>query len=353
MVLARIFSRYPQQAAALSLELQQKGFTVEVLSPEQTPATPAHLEIQLEACQPDEVLQRAEELASQLRADIAVAPGALPEDPVSSPTPAAPELNAAASEPAIPPAALETPAQPVSSLRHVRAARASGAALAACAAAAADWLVSAQAAFHERLEQARILAAEASARRQECLMELARRRAEARQRAFTAESSRRALAVYLLQLQSEYPLPDAVLESATDPASATGSAWQTKIKRLHMTKWEALLAAAASATALFVAGLAVASFRSRPTPSAKPDVSLQSSGVNLQGPQQKPSSPSRPSPAQRNTKPRPVKHKVRPKPQPMDRDLIARDVVVRHFPTPKPTPSPQTNGWKHFSDLSH
>jgi len=406
MPLARIFSRYPQQAAALSLALQQKGYTVEVLTPEQTPASSAHfeaacgrergggragvhgrnpderkdLEIQVEVCEPAEVLRRAEELASQLHADIAIAPGALPEDSVSAPTTAAPEVPAAASEPAILPAAPkaavpEAPAQPVSSTSHAPSARASSAALAALGAAAGDWLASAWAAFDERLEQTRVLAAEASARRQERLLELARRRAGARQRAVTAESSRRALAVYLLQLQSEYPLPDAALDAVTDPASVGGPpasasrtgvpgapdvgarGWETKIKRLRMTKREALLAAAASATALFVAGLAIASFHSLPALSPKPDVPAQSSSVNLHGPQPKPPSPSRPSPAVGKTKPRPAKARqahpnVRPKPQPRDQVLVARDVVIRHFPTPKPTPSPQTNGWKHFSDLN-
>lgn len=371
MALARIFSRHPQQAAALSLELQRQGYTVEVLSPEETPVTPAHLEIQVEACLPAEVLRRAEELAAQIHADIAVAPGALPEDSVSAPTAAASEVEAAVPEPAILPVAPEIPAQAASSAGDARTARTSGAALAAFAAAAGDWLASARAAFHERLEQTRILAAEANVRRQERLLELARRRAEARQRAFSAESSRRALAVYLLQLESEHPFRDEALNAVNDsasvggrPASASQTAvpgapdvgargWETKIKRLRMTKWEALAAAAASATALFVAGLAIASLHSHSAPSAKQDVSAQPRGGNLQGLQPKPRLPHRPSPAVGKSKPRPVEHKVRPKPQRRDQVLIARDVVIRHFPTPKPTPTPQATGWKHFSDLSH
>jgi hypothetical protein len=203
------------------------------------------------------------------------------------------------------------------------------------------------------------------------LLELARRRAEARQRAFTAESSRRALAVYQLQLQSEYPLPDAASNAVNDPTSVGGRpasasqtgvpaapgagprGWETKIKRLRMTKWEAILAVAASATALLVAGLAITSFHSHPAPSAKQAASTQPGRVNLQAPQPKPPSPSRPSPVVHKVKPRPVRHKIQPKPQPRDQVLVARDVVVRHFPTPKPTPTPQTTGWKHFSDLSH
>src|SRR5262245_46799958 len=112
MALARIFTRYPQQATALSDELQESGYRVEVLSPEQTPASPAHLEIQLEDCEPADILRRAEELASQLRADIAVAPGALPvfnpqQEPDSALTAATPELIAGTIETAIQPAALE------------------------------------------------------------------------------------------------------------------------------------------------------------------------------------------------------------------------------------------------------
>src|SRR5215472_6392178 len=103
---------------------------------------------------------------------------------------------------------------------------------------------------------------------------------------------------------------------------------------------------------LMLAGLAIASFHSHQAASAKPDVSAQSGGVNMKGPQPKPHSPHRPGRVGK-AKPRPVEHKVRPKPQQRDQVLIARDVVIRHFPTPKPTPTPQATGWKHFSDLSH
>jgi len=376
MALARIFSRYPQEAAALCLELQQKGYTVEVLTPEQTPATPANLEIQLEACEPADVLRRAEELASQLYADIAIAPGALPppaEEPVSAaPAAAAPELappkillvmretEAGNSEPA--PAVSATSTPTLTLTEDAQAARASGSALAALAATAGKFLSSARAGFHERLEEARIIAAEAGARRQERLLELARRRAEARQRALTLESSRRALAAYLLQLQRQYPdlLPGAQSDAGAQPASVVGSPAPpspTQTRRLHMTKWEALLALAASATAMFVAGLAVASFHSRPAnPIAKPGVTSQSGG-GMQASQPKPASPQRPSPAARKTTPqRPAQAPSRarqPKPEPGDRELVARDVVVRHFPVARPTPTPQTTGWKHFSDLSH
>ena len=163
MALARIFTRYPQQATALSDELQERGYRVEVLSPEQTPASPAHLEIQLEDCEPADILRRAEELASQLRADIAVAPGALPvfnpqQEPDSALTAATPELIAGTIETAIQPAALENepsncePPEVESPAHEAGHARAVGAALGGFAAAVREFLSSARAGFHDCLE---------------------------------------------------------------------------------------------------------------------------------------------------------------------------------------------------------
>jgi len=368
MALARIFTHYPQQATELSDELQERGYTIEVLSPEQTPATPAHLEIQLEACEPSNILRRAEELASQLHADIAVAPGALAvstpqEEPDSSPIAIAPEPIPTAIKPAVQPAALENeprncePAEVVSPAHEAGPAGEVGATLGDFAAAAREFLSSARAGFRDCLEQARILAAEARARHQERALELERRRAEVRQRALTVENARRALAAYLLQWRREYPdiLPDAGSPSApTAVRAAHGKTW-----RLRISKGEAALAVAVSATALFVAGLAVASFHSQPVPAAKPQVAQQPSGVSLPEPQAKPPSPQRPSPATRDAAtPQPASARVthhqvaHRKRDSRSEDLVARDVVIRHFKAAKPTPTPQT-GWKHFSDLNH
>ena len=375
MALARIFSRYPDQTTTLSQQLQQQGYRVEVLSPDQAPTTVADLEIQLEVCDPVDVLRRAAELATRLRADIVIAPGALPSSAPKrveeEPAPAEPfsatvEVTASIEE-AVPPVALETEpprdaaAAPDPS-RLWRAARGSGTALAICLAGAEEFLTSAGAAFRERLEEARALASEARANRRERLLELTRRRAEAQQQAVSLENSRRALSGYLSQLQRSYPEESprggvkfsVVIESLLHGLQAT-------IQRLNVKRWAAVLAGVASAIGLFALGMALASLHSS---SPSPDTSAGttgSSGVTLQGQQVKPVTLERPSPAVRKatvpqTAPRTAARRtaanVRPRTTPQ-RNMVASDVTVRRYPAAKPAPSPQSNEWKHFSDTSN
>ena len=383
MALARIFSRYPEQTMALSQQLQQQGYKVEVLSPEEAPASLADLEIQLEVCDPQDVLRRAAELAARLHADIAVAPGALqagPSPAQAADEPSRPEAPAAPASPAGPEPATAPPipvgsqvaraaqeqeeeAGAVSTSLLLRSGRAFGAVLAACAAAAGELPASARDRFREQLERARVRAAEARALRQQRLLELTRRRAEAQQHAVELESARRAAAAYLLQLQREYPdaLPDSrrrltgpgPAEGAAPDAGPPARAWRMKIRRIHTRRWEAVLAGVASAAALFVIGLAVASFHSRPAGSGSRGVTVQSGGVTLHGAQAKPASPARPSPAVRTATQKPAAaraHQIQRKLPQRNQDAVANDVVVRHFPAPKPA---QQDGWKHFSDLSN
>lgn len=82
MPLARILTRFPEQADALSQELRQHGYTVEFSSPELAGKSPADLEIDFELCAEPDALSRASELADQLHADVAVSPGIL-DQPVS------------------------------------------------------------------------------------------------------------------------------------------------------------------------------------------------------------------------------------------------------------------------------
>ena len=77
MPLARILTRFPEQADALSQELRQHGYTVEFSSPELAGKSPADLEIDFELCAEPDALSRASELADQLHADVAVSPGIL------------------------------------------------------------------------------------------------------------------------------------------------------------------------------------------------------------------------------------------------------------------------------------
>ncbi len=404
MALARIFSRSPEQTAVLSQQLQQQGYTVEVLSPDDAPATLADLEIQLEACDPADVLRRATELAARLQCDIAVAPGALQAGlslaqapvtpaaeepmPVALPAGQAAAVETAAPLPA-PSAAMEThqldeapeernlgksnlgksnDAEEGASVATPsvlpRAARSLGARLAICAATANELLAVCGAQFRESRERARIGLAEAQAMREERLLNLTCRRADAQRHALELKAGRQAVAAYLRRLQQEDPDAFANAHSPVFPDAApvtkpSSFSW-TMVKRIRFRKWEAALAGAVFASALLGIGLAVASFHARPTLSANRGVTLQPATVAPQNPAPKPVSPQRPSPAVHKITLKPAAQARRtqpkttqPKPPQRNQDLLARDVVVRHFPPPKPTPHTQADGWKHFSDISN
>ena len=77
MPLARILTRNPERTADLSSQLKQQGYSVEVARSDQTNLAPADLEIEFEICERADVLDRAADLATELGADVAVAPGIL------------------------------------------------------------------------------------------------------------------------------------------------------------------------------------------------------------------------------------------------------------------------------------
>jgi hypothetical protein len=81
MPLARIFTRNPERTVDLSSQLQQQGYKVEVVSPDQKHLAPADLEIEFELCERADVLERAADLANELEADVAVGPGILQAAP--------------------------------------------------------------------------------------------------------------------------------------------------------------------------------------------------------------------------------------------------------------------------------
>ena len=103
MPLARILTRYPERTEDLSNQLKQQGYSVEVARPDQANLAPADLEIEFEVCERADVLDRAADLATELGADVAVAPGILrmPQKPAAEPVmygstapqPAAPEIQ--------------------------------------------------------------------------------------------------------------------------------------------------------------------------------------------------------------------------------------------------------------------
>jgi hypothetical protein len=81
MPLARILTRNPERTADLSSQLKQQGYSVEVARPDQANLAPADLEIEFEVCERADVLDRAADLATELGADVAVAPGILKMTP--------------------------------------------------------------------------------------------------------------------------------------------------------------------------------------------------------------------------------------------------------------------------------
>jgi len=107
MPLARIFTLLPERATALSLQLKKQGYTIEILRPGQTGAEAADLEIDLEICPQTDAFHRAIELASKLKADIAVAPGSIRFAPEPLVVPVDPEPLAPT------PAVIQAPAEPI------------------------------------------------------------------------------------------------------------------------------------------------------------------------------------------------------------------------------------------------
>ena len=71
----------------LSNQLKQQGYSVEVARPDQTNLAPADLEIEFEICERADVLDRAADLATELGADVAVAPGILQMPPKAAAEP--------------------------------------------------------------------------------------------------------------------------------------------------------------------------------------------------------------------------------------------------------------------------
>ena len=119
MPLARIFTRNPERTTDLSHQLQQQGYTVEVVSPDQGHLAPADLEIEFEVCERTDVLARAADLATELEADIAVAPGVLQPSGVQS----------SASQPSVlQPEALKNQPEPVAQVNAQSAANVNAAA---------------------------------------------------------------------------------------------------------------------------------------------------------------------------------------------------------------------------------
>lgn len=79
MPLARIITDSVDDSLELTMQLRARGFLVETVSPDQVPDTPADLEVRMEECSPEEVLNKAAAVSGSEDLWVFVAPGALDE----------------------------------------------------------------------------------------------------------------------------------------------------------------------------------------------------------------------------------------------------------------------------------
>src|SRR5437868_4927673 len=77
MPLVRIITRSVGESEPLAQELRARGYTVEIVSPEQISETPADLEIKLQECSPEEALIKASQVPDSSDLSVFIAPGAL------------------------------------------------------------------------------------------------------------------------------------------------------------------------------------------------------------------------------------------------------------------------------------
>jgi hypothetical protein len=101
MAVARIVTRSPEEVGPLADQLRARGYSVEIVAPNETREGPAELEIVAEACAAAAAFDRAAELARPSDADVLVAPGLCPL-PEAAPPEAAPPSATDISEPVEP-----------------------------------------------------------------------------------------------------------------------------------------------------------------------------------------------------------------------------------------------------------
>lgn len=413
MPLARILTRFPEHAGALSQELRHRGYTVEFSNPELAGKAPADLEIDFEICAEPDALSRASELAEQLHADVAVSPGVVQHhehgatEPVANAagealSPAAtqvPEREMIAGDGPVreePLAAAPAPAGRVvmevagpavrsgtaaekASRMAARAGGKSAAALQAAAVAAGELWASAGHWAQEFWASARQRSREYSGRfearraemradRQHKLLELKKRRALAQERAAELETAREAAAARLQELLRErgglteaQPAPPQKMTAAT-AANSPGEAGvlsrgtfadkaRLPFARVYRPQVEAVLVGVAAACLLFVVGLAVASFHARPALSTSLNQPSHGATVQSGGVTVKAGAAAAPVAQPVKAQPAAARTQAAQKAAPADRQRSAEsDVTVRHFPTAA-KPSPGRGGSsRHVAD---
>jgi hypothetical protein len=77
MPLARIITEHAEEALELAIQLRSRGFDVETVAPGQVSEAPADLEIQLDACDAQEVVARVMNFSGGEESSIFIAPGTL------------------------------------------------------------------------------------------------------------------------------------------------------------------------------------------------------------------------------------------------------------------------------------
>lgn len=252
---------------------------------------------------------------------------------------------------------------------------------------------------HEYKERLDLRMAEIKAERQRRLLELEKRKAALQERANELQAARDAASARLQELLRERggePAAAPAVQSETvsaptmaapqngQPAAPGTGSWRTQpgfwLGRRHAPQIQAILTGVAAMAALFVLGLALASFRPRPALSNSLDhpyqgVTVQSGGVTIK-PSASPHAGNtpRPSPAVRSpettVKQSPARKAAPGKRTSFGDDVTvqqltrkssgggagagAGDVTVRKMQQPKPAPksTPQAE-MKHISDLDN
>jgi hypothetical protein len=430
MPVARIFTSHPDRTESLSRQLQSQGYTVEVLSPNAAVSRPAELEIDFEIWPEDSVLERAAELAEELHADVAVEPGVglssheaapqaapstlvhedrLPDEPqpqpiAQSPAPKlpvalhpqegapgqAPTLNATAEPRLAPqhpanelppePAYLETEQRDAVNAQRVSAMEDQDSIPARAGLAGELWTTASQT-LKQAAERSRIFLAESNVRREQKLLELTERKAQAQERANELHAARQAASARLQELvrmggteplpASPYHLDETEAEEVQGSRSGSAFAqardrvnewWRMLLGRRYSPQVQAILTGVAAIMALFVLAMAIASLRPRPALSNSLDTNYKGVTVKTGGATVTPAPAKSPA-----TRPSPVVVRNAPntgKQSPAHRDGNAvpqsdsGDVTVRRLkgqaPAPKPAAknTPQSS-MKRITDLDN
>jgi hypothetical protein len=433
MPVARIITDHPERTDALSRQLETQGYTVEVVGRRAAVAAPADLEIDFEIWPEERVLDHAAGLAEELHADVAVAPGLTLETTEAAPPPShsaavepqasaplppvqfaepepvpaepAPLANLTPAPPAVPPQAIPLTSQgatqsawkeqglepdevffapeqreptqevPAVVMQETVEQQTAGAGFLPELWKALDYM------GREVRERWRIRLAEKNAEREEHLLELTERKTLAQVRANELQAAREAASARLKELvraggtepvpaQATQPEETASTFVLAQPESRLGALKRMLVGRRYSPQVQAILTGVAAVTALFVLGMAIASFRPRPALSNSLDqpykgVTVQTGGKTVTGTTpaaEKTKTTPRPSPAVRSASP---SGKQSPAHRAGDDVTVKRmgtstvagsDVTVRRAAPPQTKPAAKAtpqSGMKRISDLDN